>query len=144
MSTSGGAGGVSLAVANNWTGVQNFVNGLTSTGAANLPTLTTQALFSRVTRKTISYSVNFSDEILLCDASGGAFTISVPVVQAVQGRRLTIKKTDSSANAVSVSTLTGAIDSGGTIVMATQNEAVSITFDGTNWFVVNQVATIIL
>jgi len=54
--------------------------------------------------KTISanYTTTLSDEIILADASGGAFTITVLAAAALIGRRQQIIKIDTSANTVTV------------------------------------------
>lgn len=51
---------------------------------------------------TATYTAMVVDDTLLCDASGGAFTVTLPDVADAKGHTLNIKKTDSSANAVTI------------------------------------------
>lgn len=51
---------------------------------------------------TAAYTVTLADHTLLCDASGGAFTVTLPEVALANGQTFNIKKTDSSAFAVTV------------------------------------------
>ncbi|SDT84418.1 hypothetical protein [Gordonia westfalica] len=60
----------------------------------------------------------------MCDASGGAFTISLPNTGSA-GYRFTIKKIDASANAVTVSAPIG-IDGVPTLVLTDQWEWVEV------------------
>jgi hypothetical protein len=51
---------------------------------------------------TAGYTVQLTDNTILCDASGGAFTVTMPEVSGAEGRIFNIKKIDPSANAVTV------------------------------------------
>lgn len=68
------------------------------------------------------------------DASGGAVVITLPAAAGAAGRLYYIKKTDSSANTVTVDG-NGAetIDGNATLVLYNQNNAVCVQSDGTNW-----------
>lgn len=87
-----------------------------------------------------AYTVLDSDErpVVLADATGGAFTVTLPVASA--GLEVTVKKVDSSANAVSVSTpaatTPATIDGAGSTSLAAQYEVTRLVSDGTNWFVI--------
>jgi len=76
-------------------------------------------------------------QIILADASGGAFTITLPAIADAAKYRYIIKKIDSSANAVTVDadgseTIDGAL----TAVITTQYEAPSFVPHGTEWSIV--------
>ena len=74
------------------------------------------------------------DDVLLVDASGGDVTVSLPALVASAGKVFHVKKTDSSANTV---TLDGdgseTIDGATTIVTATQYTAWSVCAGPSEW-----------
>jgi hypothetical protein len=70
------------------------------------------------------------------DASGAARTITLPTAVGITGRHYIIRKSDSSANAVTVDgdgseTINGAL----THVMTAQYQTVSIMSDGAGWMI---------
>lgn len=74
------------------------------------------------------------DEFVKVDASMGTVTLSLPAAASMTGRELIIKKTDSSANAVTLDpNSTETIDGALTRAVSVQNELVRITSDGANW-----------
>jgi len=76
-----------------------------------------------------------TEEYLFCDATGGAFSITLPAVSA--GLQYTIKKTDSSANAVTIDgNASETIDGELTQILTTQYDAITIVSDGTSWFTI--------
>ncbi|MDA8297415.1 MAG: hypothetical protein M0004_12665 [Actinomycetota bacterium] len=83
-----------------------------------------------------------SGDSVLANASSAAFAVTTPAPTA--GARLLVTKTDSSANAVSITTPTGVIDGPtgitgigtATIQLGTQGESAEIHCDGTNWHLV--------
>lgn len=84
--------------------------------------------------RTAAYTADATDFLVLCNASGGAFTVTLPAAAAAAGRIYTIKKIDSSANAVTVDGA-GAetIDGAATRNLAAQYDALLIQSDGSNW-----------
>ncbi len=57
-----------------------------------------------VVTKTTDYNVKATDHVILCDASGGVMTITLPALATIPNEKIYhIKKIDSSANAVTVS-----------------------------------------
>jgi hypothetical protein len=90
--------------------------------------------------KTISttpYTVVREDRVLLVDASGGARTVTIPAGIFSDARILTIKKIDSSGNAVTVSrSSSDLIDGASTYSLPAQWDTVTVGSDGsTNWYV---------
>lgn len=96
-----------------------------------------------VVSQSSAYSAYYG-EIVLVNASGGNVQITLP--PPTQGAApVTVKKIDSSTNAVLVyHNGTESIDGNASISIGTQYEAITVTSDGTNWYVINQVATTIL
>jgi len=87
--------------------------------------------------KTGAYTATTSDHVILCDASGGAFTITLPAASGVTGIIYHIKKTDSSANAVTVDgDASETIDGATTQVINFQYDSMMIICDGSNWHII--------
>ena len=83
--------------------------------------------------KTANYTATSTDTLILCNASGGAFTITLP---PTTGLLLVVKKTDSSANAVTVNTSSGTIDGASSQSLSVQYQSLSTIGDGTNLWIV--------
>lgn len=90
-----------------------------------------------ITSKTANYTALASDYTIICDASGGAFTLTLPAASSNTGRVYVIVKSDESSNAVTFSPVlkfTGATNMGSVNFPKT----ISVQSDGTNWRVINQ------
>jgi hypothetical protein len=89
-----------------------------------------------VVAKSGAYTVTASDGVVIADASGGAFTITLPTAVGITGRVYRVKKIDATANAVTIDA-NGAetIDGGITATIATQYEAITIVSDNAEWWV---------
>lgn len=87
---------------------------------------------------TSSDSLGTTDETVLVNAVGGLVNLSVLSAAALDGRRFTVKKIDSSANTVTL-TCAGAetLDGSSSYVLDTEDDAVTIESDGTNWHIVS-------
>jgi len=90
-----------------------------------------------VQSKTEAYTLTGSDDTVLADASGGAFTLTLPSASTVTGRVYHIKKTDSSGNAVTIDG-NGAetIDGETSLDISFQYVSVTIVSDGSNWYII--------
>lgn len=89
-----------------------------------------------VTTKSANYTAIAFDQVILVDASNGAVTITLPTAT---GRTdpLTVKKTDVSANTVTLAAASGqSIDSAATKVLSAQWEKITVIPSGGNWYVV--------
>lgn len=83
------------------------------------------------------YTAVVADDVILCNATGGAMTVNLPAASGKAGKKLTIKKTDVSANAVTIDgNASETIDGATTQSIGSQWEAVTIVCDGTNWQIV--------
>ena len=82
------------------------------------------------------------DKIIFCDATSASFTITLlAAATAGDGFQLAIKKTDSSANTVTIDgNAAETIDGSATLVLSTQNDVAVLISNGTNWYVVNSAA----
>lgn len=90
-----------------------------------------------VSAKTANYTVTASDDCscILVSASGGARTVTLPAAaSAGSGFKVVIKKTDSSANTVTIDgNGSETIDGAATKVLRLQNQSVALICDGTGW-----------
>lgn len=82
--------------------------------------------------KTANYTTTWG-EVVLANANGGAFTVTLPAATAARSR-ITVKKTDSSANAVTIAPAAGTIDGAASVQITAQYEARDFVSDGSNWF----------
>lgn len=99
--------------------------------------LATEQLWTTVA-KTANYTVTESDrdKLILVDATSGAITITLlAAATAGNGFRVAVKKTDSSANAVTIDG-NGAetIDGNATTTLSTQYDTDNLICNGSNWF----------
>jgi hypothetical protein len=82
-----------------------------------------------------SDSVTSGDVVLLCDASGGASTMTMPDASTVQNQMFVFKKLDSSANSVTVQG-GGSFDGSGSVSLTSQNQSITIVSNGVNYFII--------
>lgn len=87
--------------------------------------------------KTTTYTAANIEEIILANATGGAFTITMPTAVEREGYIYRIKKTDASANAVKVDGL-GAetIDGDADFDLIAQDEVIAVVSDNANWWII--------
>ena len=87
--------------------------------------------------KTADYTVTTANNVILCNAVGGPFTVTLPTAVGYDGKHYTIKKIDISTNAV---TVTGSgsetIDAETTQIIVRKNVSLTIVSDGTNWKII--------
>ncbi len=76
-----------------------------------------------VVTKTTTYTVLTTDDIILCDSSGGAFTITLPTASGVSGQIYTFRKTTSDLSRVTI----------GSFNINTEGESLDLVSDGTSW-----------
>lgn len=86
-----------------------------------------------------SYTATSSDDVLIVDGSGAALTISMMDATANSGKKITIKKTDTTFNAVTIDgSSTQTIDGATTTSINTRYEMLQMQSDGTNWHILNR------
>lgn len=92
-----------------------------------------------VTSKTTTYTATTSDGLILCNASGAAFTVTLPAASNV-GFVVRIQKTDSSFNQVTIAAGSGdTIEGASTTTSASQYESVVLVAAGSNiWYVLDR------
>jgi lysophospholipase L1-like esterase len=110
---------------------QSEINGLL-TGTTNLA-----GIREAIATRTANYSATLGDSVILCNASSGAVTITLPTAVGIPGRSFQVKKTDSSANACSIATTGGqTIDGVGTVSLTSQYSSRKMASDNANWQVI--------
>lgn len=87
----------------------------------------------KVVSKTANYTATNSDFAILCDATSAAFTITLPTTGIRAGKRYLIKKTDSSAYAISIS---ATVDGSATRSLPNQYDSLLVMFDGSSFHVI--------
>lgn len=76
------------------------------------------------------------DYYVRADATSAAFQVTLGTSVGGTGREVTVKRTNSGANAVTVGTTSSqTIDGATTYVLGQQHESVTMVSDGANWFV---------
>lgn len=89
-----------------------------------------------------TYQIDMVGDVYLISSYGGAVTAQLPPANAAQavGRMITIKKTDPSANAVTVTEQGGAGPDHGSVVLSTQNHAVTVISNSVQWYVISKLS----
>ena len=91
-----------------------------------------QAMPTFIMRKLTTTAILQPDDgMLVCDASAGAFNVTLLAPHLASGRPVTIKKSDDSVNAI---TLVGTIDGVANRTLDAPDDSVVIQSDGTEWF----------
>lgn len=92
-----------------------------------------------VIAKSAAYTVELRDmgKLIECDASGGAFTITLPAASsATSGFEISIKKTDSSDNIITIDgNAAETIDGDASIDMGRQLDSIVLRSNGSTWYV---------
>ena len=109
----------------------------TSVGNLTVNNVTINGSVANLVTKTTAYTATTADSTILGNASAGAFSITLPTSVGATGRLYTIKKVDSSANAVTIATtLSQTIDGQTTKPLSIQYDGVQVQSDGANWVVI--------
>jgi hypothetical protein len=102
-------------------------------------TLTTAGNRVAIVQVTAALTLNDKQEYVFGDASGGSFNVTLPTASGRDGQRYTIKKTDASANVVTVNTTSSqSIDGNATYALSAQWKLVTVVSNGSNWLIVAQ------
>lgn len=90
---------------------------------------------------TTTATATVDDDVILADASGGAFTVTLPSAVGIEGKPLTVRRTSPGANLVTVTTTGSQTIGTGTATsfrLLGRNALLTIQSDGTNWQIVNR------
>ena len=87
--------------------------------------------------KSATYTASTSDYVINCDATSGAITINLPTAASIAGTVYIIKKSDASANAVTVDpSASQTVDGSTTYSLGSQYKYVQVMSDGSNWIII--------
>lgn len=140
------SGAPKFADNNNGTGLGNALGTIKMTGlytAANITTtyptgikiIDGQKAFP-VTTVSANYTAHITDEVILVDASSGPVTVTL-ISASRTPNKYTVKKIDSSSNAVTIAAASGQnIDGSSTKALASQWDKATVIPSGNNWFTV--------
>jgi hypothetical protein len=98
---------------------------------------TSQTAYTIKTISSTTYAATEADSVLLVNAASDNIAISLPQASTVLGKRFDIKKIDSSAHTVTITTY-GAetIDGSTTQLLANQYTSLTFVTDGSNWYII--------
>lgn len=92
--------------------------------------------YNTLTTVTVN-TLDITHSIIGADATTAPFTVTLPTAVGIAGRQYTIKKTDATANAVTVDgDASETIDGATTYPLASQYNSVTIVSDGANWLII--------
>lgn len=87
--------------------------------------------------KTANYTATNADGYLLCNATSASFTITLYTAVGASGQVITIKKTDSSVNTVTIdANASETIDGSLTKVLRFLGDSLKLISDGANWSII--------
>jgi hypothetical protein len=89
-----------------------------------------------ITTKTGTYTAANTDTVILCDPTGGAFTVTLPAAADNPGKVFYFKNISSGGNAVTIDG-NGAetIDDVTTLILGSPYDARTLVSDGTKWWI---------
>lgn len=92
-----------------------------------------------IATKTTTYTTTNADGVILCDATAGAFTVTLVTASGNTGLTQTFKKTDSTASVVTIDANgSQTIDGSLTYALSQQWTHVTLVSNGSNWMIVGQ------
>lgn len=110
-------------------------NSSPSTGV--FTTMSTSGLYATIVTKTSAYTLTTTDFTVLGNASTGAFTLTLPTAVNASGQIYTLKKVDSSANAVTISTTSSqTIDGLSSYALSYQYQGLQVQSTNSNWVII--------
>jgi hypothetical protein len=116
---------------------QNANNVTITGGSISNVSLSNVSINTSIVTKSANYTAAAADDTILANASTGVVTITLPTAVGVAGKVYTVKKIDSSANAVTVATTSSqTIDGVTTYSLANQYGGVNVQSDGSNWYII--------
>lgn len=85
-----------------------------------------------VTSKTAAYTADLDDEAIYCDATSAGFTVTLPDASLCAGKSFFVMKTDSSANAITISPNAN----GASQTLDTQYTGLLVESNGTAYYII--------
>lgn len=107
------------------------------TVVANNPFVVNRGVRLPVRTLTSSDTLGYDDYFVMCNAAGGAITVSLPAAASWSGMAYLVKKTDASGNLVTIDPNgSETIDGQSTLTIEVQYAAYWIVSDGSEWFII--------
>ena len=100
-----------------------------------LPSTGSKPMPITATAKTTIYQITTADQVVLCDATSSAFVVTLTASPA-QGENYTIKKIDSTANAITLAGNGKNIDGAASQTIPAQWNAITVVYNGTAWYII--------
>jgi hypothetical protein len=114
--------------------------GASSPSTGVFTTMSTSGVYATIVTKTANYTLTTTDFTVLANASTAAFTLTLPTAVNASGQIYTIKKIDSSANAVTISTtLSQTIDGLASYALSYQYQGLQVQSTNSNWVIINTI-----
>jgi len=85
--------------------------------------------------KTGNYTVTANDFRILCDGTGGGFTVTLPSASSLSGRTYEITKVDGASTVIKVAATS--ISGVPSIPLTAPEDSITVASDGTNWWMIN-------
>jgi hypothetical protein len=93
-----------------------------------------------VTIRTAAYTADGKDFLILANAAGGAFSVTLPLASRVKGMAVTIKRLNSGANAVTIARSgSDTIDGAASVSLSAQYASRTVASDGSAWHIIASV-----
>lgn len=89
-----------------------------------------------VTSITSAYTMSLNDAFIVCDATSGAFTVTLKPAAECEQKLVTIKKIDNVATVTVDGDGSETIDGSTTYALSSQYQTVRLMSDGTAWHIV--------
>ena len=128
----GASGGTARALSIQTDGTDRITVG--STGGVSIAGTTTVNAFATGVQSVTASAACNGAAVVLANATSGAINMTLPA--ALAGQVITLKKTDSSANTVTITPPAGTIDGAASKVLVAQYQSITVVCDGTNYFIV--------
>lgn len=110
------------------------INGAGSSTAVKLTSEADPYVYATVRSVSITQSILSGDSIILATGGAGGITLTLPA--PVSGKIFNIKKVDAGVGAITINTTSGTIDGAASKTIASQYDSLTITSDGTNFFLI--------
>ena len=109
-------------------------------GAANSTIQVNGSMSMSIITLTSATTLDGTHNTVLGNATGGAFTITLPSPTGIAGRIYTIKKIGSGDidNALTIAPNGGTIDGGANYIIYNDYTFVTLQTDGTNWYIIKK------
>lgn len=88
-----------------------------------------------VRTETAAYTATGTDFLVLANAAGGAFTVTLPPAADYKGKILAVKRTSASNNVTIDGNASETIDGSATVTLSSQYAGRLLISDGSNWSV---------